>query len=71
MGVDILHKEYAAATLMLVNLLIDVPGTDLWSKRRIRANFISCNIKRILIKMEGFQYDPLDRQIGKFCENEA
>jgi nucleoside phosphorylase len=70
-GVNKLRMEYAVATLMLLNLLIDVPETDLRWRRRIRANFISSNIKRILVKMEGFQYDPLDRQIERFRENEA
>ncbi|KAA8563664.1 hypothetical protein EYC84_011685 [Monilinia fructicola] len=31
----------------------------------------SCGIKRILTKMEGFQYDVLDKQIERFRTNEA
>ncbi|KAM6512358.1 hypothetical protein FSOLCH5_010072 [Fusarium solani] len=70
-GMENLLMEYAVATLMLVNMIIDSPEKDLELRIHIRAQFTACGIKRILTKMEGFQYDLLDKQIERFRTNEA
>ncbi|KAF5015015.1 hypothetical protein F66182_13805 [Fusarium sp. NRRL 66182] len=63
--------EYALATMMMINMLVDAPQYDLQLRCHIRAQFISCGIKRLLTKMEGFQYEIIDKQIERFRENEA
>lgn len=70
-GMENLLMEYAVATLMLVNMIIDAPEKDLQMRVHIRAQFHACGIKRILTKMEGFQYELLDKQIERFRTNEA
>ncbi|KAF4447792.1 cytokinesis, partial [Fusarium albosuccineum] len=70
-GMENLLMEYAVATLMLVNMIIDSPEKDLELRVHIRAQFTACGIKRILTKMEGFQYELLDKQIERFRTNEA
>ncbi|KKA17343.1 Cytokinesis protein sepA, partial [Rasamsonia emersonii CBS 393.64] len=70
-GMENLLMEYAVATLMLINMLIDAPQDDLQLRCHIRAQFISCGIKRLMTKMEGFQYEVIDKQIEHFRENEA
>ncbi|UKZ93748.1 uncharacterized protein TrAFT101_008655 [Trichoderma asperellum] len=70
-GMENLLMEYAVATLMLVNMIIDAPEKDLQMRVHIRAQFHACGIKRILTKMEGFQYELLDKQIDRFRTNEA
>ncbi|KAF5021500.1 hypothetical protein F66182_6443, partial [Fusarium sp. NRRL 66182] len=70
-GMENLLMEYAVATLMLVNMIIDSPEKDLDLRIHIRAQFTACGIKRILTKMEEFQYDLLDKQIERFRTNEA
>ncbi|OTA85203.1 hypothetical protein M434DRAFT_36202 [Hypoxylon sp. CO27-5] len=70
-GMENLLMEYAVATLILVNSIIDAPENDLQLRMHIRAQFGACGIKRILTKMEGFQYDLIDKQIERFRTNEA
>ncbi|KAK2677419.1 hypothetical protein RAB80_006159 [Fusarium oxysporum f. sp. vasinfectum] len=70
-GMENLLMEYAVATLMLVNMIIDSPERDLELRIHIRAQFTACGIKRILTKMEEFQYELLDKQIERFRTNEA
>ncbi|KAI0020278.1 hypothetical protein F4780DRAFT_375532 [Xylariomycetidae sp. FL0641] len=70
-GMENLLMEYAVATLILVNMIIDAPERDLQLRMHIRAQFGACGIKRILTKMEGFQYDLIDKQIERFRNNEA
>ncbi|KAI0439353.1 hypothetical protein F4803DRAFT_554129 [Xylaria telfairii] len=70
-GMENLLMEYAVATLILVNMIIDAPEGDLQLRMHIRAQFGACGIKRILTKMEGFQYDLIDKQIERFRTNEA
>ncbi|KAI1124372.1 putative cytokinesis protein sepA [Nemania abortiva] len=70
-GMENLLMEYAVATLILVNMIIDAPEGDLQLRMHIRAQFGACGIKRILTKMEGFQYDLIDKQIDRFRTNEA
>ena len=70
-GMENLLMEYAVATLILINTIIDAPERDLQLRVHIRAQFTACGIKRILTKMEGFQYDVIDKQIEKFRTNEA
>lgn len=70
-GMENLLMEYALTTLILVNMLIDSPERDLELRVHIRAQFTACGIKRILSKMEAFQYDLLDKQIERFYTNEA
>lgn len=70
-GMENLLMEYAVATLFLVNMIIDAPERDLQLRCHIRAQFTACGIKRILTKMEQFQYDVIDKQIERFRTNEA
>ena len=70
-GVENLLMEYAVTSLLLVNALIDSPETDLQLRCHIRAQFISTGIKRLLSKMESFQYEVIDKQIEQFRTNEA
>ncbi|KAI4153583.1 MAG: hypothetical protein LQ340_002214, partial [Diploschistes diacapsis] len=70
-GMENLLMEYAVATLFLINMLIDAPGHDLQLRCHTRAQFTACGIKRILVKMEKFQYDIIDKQIERYRENEA
>ncbi|KAI1322507.1 hypothetical protein F5Y16DRAFT_38353 [Xylariaceae sp. FL0255] len=70
-GMENLLMEYAVATLILINMIIDAPEHDLQLRMHIRAQFGACGIKRILTKMEAFQYDPIDKQIEHFRTNEA
>ncbi|OCT54671.1 cytokinesis protein [Cladophialophora carrionii] len=70
-GMENLLMEYAVATLVLINMLIDAPERDVQLRCHIRAQFIACGIRRILTKMESFQYEVIDKQIAKFRENEA
>ncbi|KJZ71874.1 Cytokinesis protein sepA [Hirsutella minnesotensis 3608] len=70
-GMENLLMEYAVTTLMLVNMIVDSPERDLQLRVHIRAQFTACGIKRILTKMEGFQYELLDKQIDRYRTNEA
>lgn len=70
-GMENLLMEYAVSTMMLINMLVDGAETDLQLRCHIRAQFISCGVKRLLTKMEGFQYEAIDKQIERFRENEA
>ena len=70
-GMENLLMEYAVASLFLLNMIIDAPEHDLQLRCHIRAQFTSCGIKRILTKMEGFQYEVIDKQIERYRENEA
>ena len=70
-GMENLLMEYAVTTLILLNMIIDAPRDDLQLRVHIRAQFTACGIKRILTKMEAFQYDYLDKQIERYRSNEA
>ncbi|KXX78423.1 Cytokinesis protein sepA [Madurella mycetomatis] len=70
-GMENLLMEYAVATLILINMLIDAPEKDLQLRVHIRAQFTACGIKRMLTKMESFQYELIDKQIERFRTNEA
>jgi cytokinesis protein len=70
-GMENLLMEYAVATLFLINMIVDAPEKDLQLRVHIRAQFTACGIKRVLTKMEGFQYDVIDKQIERFRTNEA
>ncbi|KAL6402159.1 uncharacterized protein AUP68_14625 [Ilyonectria robusta] len=70
-GMENLLMEYAVATLFLINMMVDSPEKDLQLRIHIRAQFTACGIRRVLHKMEGFQYDLLDKQIERFRTNEA
>ncbi len=70
-GMENLLMEYALATLFLLNMVIDAPEHDLQLRCHIRAQFTSCGIKRILNKMEDFQYEAIDKQVERYRENEA
>ncbi|KAI9695574.1 MAG: hypothetical protein M1836_006414 [Candelina mexicana] len=70
-GMENLLMEYAVATLFLMNMIIDAPEKDLQLRCHIRAQFTACGIKRLLTKMEGFQYEVIDKQIERYRTNEA
>lgn len=63
--------EYALTTMFLINMIVDAPERDLQLRIHIRAQFTACGIKRVLTKMQDFQYDALDKQIERFRQNEA
>jgi len=63
--------EYAVSSLLLVNQLVDSPERDLQLRCHIRAQFVACGLKRILLKMEEFQYEVIDKQIEHYRTNEA
>ena len=70
-GMENLLMEYAVATMLLINMIVDAPRTDVHLRCHIRAQFTACGIKRILTKMEGFQYDVIDTQIKRYRMNEG
>lgn len=70
-GMENLLMEYAVASLFLVNMVVDAPERDLHLRMHIRAQFNACGIKRILTKMEDFQYEIIDKQIERYRTNEA
>lgn len=70
-GMENLLMEYAVTSLFLVNMIVDAPEKDLQLRCHIRAQFTACGIKRILTKMEHFQYDLIDKQVERYRENEA
>lgn len=70
-GMENLLMEYAVTSLFLVNSVVDAPDRDLQLRCHIRAQFVACGLKRILTKMEGFQYEVIDKQIERYRENEA
>ncbi|OLN85041.1 Cytokinesis protein sepA [Colletotrichum chlorophyti] len=70
-GMENLLMEYAVATLILVNMIVDAPEKDLQLRMHIRAQFTACGIRRILTKMDSFQYDLIDKQVEHFRTNEA
>ncbi|KAG9516309.1 FH2-domain-containing protein, partial [Aureobasidium melanogenum] len=69
-GMENLLMEYAVASLFLVNMIVDAPERDLHLRCHIRAQFTACGIKRILNKMEQFQYDIIDKQVERYRSNE-
>ncbi|PNH64400.1 hypothetical protein VD0002_g4255, partial [Verticillium dahliae] len=69
-GMENLLMEYAVATMILINMIVDTPR-ELEMRIHIRAQFLACGIKRILTKMESFQYDLIDKQLERFRTNEA
>lgn len=70
-GVENMLMEYAVASLFLVNMIIDTPERDLQLRCHLRSQLNTCGIKRILTKMEGFQYDVIDKQVDRYRTNEA
>ncbi|GAB7352784.1 hypothetical protein MBLNU459_g3406t1 [Dothideomycetes sp. NU459] len=70
-GMENLLMEYAVASLFLVNMVVDAADKDLHTRCHIRAQFTACGIKRILTKMEYFQYDIIDKQVERYRQNEA
>ncbi|KAM5452063.1 hypothetical protein MaudCBS49596_003413 [Microsporum audouinii] len=70
-GMENLLMEYALATMFLINMFIDAAEDDLQLRCHIRAQFTACGIKRLLGKMEGFQYEAIDRQVERYKENEG
>ncbi len=70
-GMENLLMEYVVATLILINMMIDAAEKDLQMRVHIRAQFTACGIKRMLHKMEAFQYELIDKQIERFRSNEA
>ncbi|KAF2203684.1 hypothetical protein GQ43DRAFT_438608, partial [Delitschia confertaspora ATCC 74209] len=70
-GYENMLMEYAIATLLLINMIVDAPERDLQLRLHIRAQFTACGIKRIFAKMEGFQYEVIDKQIEHYKTNEV
>ncbi|KAF2016358.1 hypothetical protein BU24DRAFT_409468 [Aaosphaeria arxii CBS 175.79] len=70
-GIENLLMEYAIATLFLINMIVDAPERDIQLRVHIRAQFTACGIKRVFSKMEGFQYEVIDKQIEHYRANEA
>ncbi|SMY28523.1 unnamed protein product [Zymoseptoria tritici ST99CH_1A5] len=70
-GMENLLMEYAVTSLFLVNSMVDAPERDLQLRCHIRAQFVACGLKRILTKMEDFQYEVIDKQVERYRTNEA
>lgn len=70
-GMENLLLEYTVTSLLLINMLVDTSDKDLQLRCHIRAQFTACGIKRILVKMEHFQYEAIDKQIERYRTNEA
>ncbi|KAF2859211.1 hypothetical protein K470DRAFT_219707 [Piedraia hortae CBS 480.64] len=70
-GMENLLMEYAVTSLLLINSIVDAPEHDLQLRCHIRAQFVTCGVKRIMQKMEGFQYDVISKQIERYHTNEA
>ncbi|KAF2717956.1 FH2-domain-containing protein [Polychaeton citri CBS 116435] len=70
-GMENLLMEYAVASLILVNMIVDAPERDLQLRCHIRAQFVACGLKRIMHKMLDFQYEVIDTQIERYNTNEA
>lgn len=70
-GVENLLMEYAVASLLFINMIIDAPEHDLHLRCHLRAQLRTCGIQRILVKMEGFQYDIIDKQVEQYRDHEA
>ena len=69
-GMESLLMEYALATLFLINIIAS-GADDLHARIHIRAQFKACGFGRIAGKMQGFQYDLIDKQIQKYEEDAA
>ncbi|KAK4962639.1 hypothetical protein LTR10_000266 [Elasticomyces elasticus] len=72
-GMENLLMEYAVTSLFLVNSLVDAPEGpgNLKLRCHVRAQFVSCGLKRLLGKMEGFQYEVINKQVERYRVNEA
>ncbi|KAI7099925.1 FH2-domain-containing protein, partial [Hortaea werneckii] len=70
-GMENLLMEYAVTSLFLINSIVDAPEKDLQLRCHIRAQFVTCGLKRIMSKMEEFQYEVIDKQIERYRTNEA
>ena len=72
-GMENLLMEYAVTSLFLVNSIVSAPDkpSDLELRVHLRSQFTGCGVKRIMHKMEGFQYEVIDKQIEQYRENEA
>src|SRR5438046_8663197 len=64
-GMENLLMEYAVASLLLINMIVDAPERDLQLRVHIRAQFTACGIKRILTNMAGFQYEVIAQQVER------
>ncbi|RPB00177.1 actin-binding FH2 [Choiromyces venosus 120613-1] len=69
-GMESLLMEYALATLFLINIIAS-GADDLHARIHIRAQFKACGFGRIAAKMQGFQYELIDKQIQKYEEDAA
>ncbi|RMZ86189.1 hypothetical protein DV737_g223, partial [Chaetothyriales sp. CBS 132003] len=69
-GMENLLMEYAVATLVLVNSIVEAPERDLQLRCHLRAQFNGCGLKRLMTKMKDFKYDVIDKQIQKYLDNE-
>ncbi|KAI5849628.1 hypothetical protein DFP73DRAFT_474000 [Morchella snyderi] len=69
-GMESLLMEYALATLFLINI-IATGCDDLHARIHIRAQLKACGFQRISTKMQGFQYELIDKQIQKYEDDAA
>lgn len=69
-GMESLLMEYALATLFLINIIAS-GADDLHARIHIRAQFKACGFSRIATKMQGFQYELIDKQIQKYEDDAA
>lgn len=70
-GMENMLMEYAVASLILINMIVDAPDRDLQLRCHLRAQLGACGIKRIFTKMEGFQYEAISVQVEHYREQEA
>ena len=70
-GMENLLMEYAVASLFLINMIVDADEGQLQHRIHLRAQLNGCGVKRILTKMEDFQYEVIDKQVDRYRTNEA
>lgn len=70
-GMENLLMEYAVASLFLINMIVDADERHLQHRIHLRAQLNGCGVKRILTKMEDFQYEVIDKQVERYRTNEA
>lgn len=69
-GMESMLMEYALATLFLINILAS-GSDDVYARVHIRAQFKGCGFQRIANKMQGFNYELIDKQIQQYEDETA
>ncbi|WPH01200.1 Hypothetical protein R9X50_00403600 [Acrodontium crateriforme] len=70
-GMENLLMEYAVASMVLINSVVDGADRDLQLRIHLRAELVTCGVRRVMHKMEAFEYEIIDKQIERYRTNEA